>query len=350
MPSETHFWRQAFCRLYETRVPIVPLGKIMHWRAVVDALGVETPTARDLALVADDYFYRPHSSAPTAAELDAHRHEGAIGGAQWLLYPVVRRAGADLSAPRGFVELPWFVEAEFVVRDSLDRDLRRLLGGSRLRELSRLVRRADEHFEWEVATGAQVDDETLVAFDRLHQLNLTKYGHSRNHFSLSILRDIAISALRERVCVFLHRRQSDGALVQAVLAMHYPESKTLEVLVQGIDHTAVARSQNLYAVALYRIYRWGLARDIHRFNLGRGAQLAKLNLGANRFHVVSNHIAPVDDTRPVDFGALQVAARSSIDKALAALAKAADRRDGGRNVMLPKRAEIAEHEHSKVIA
>jgi hypothetical protein len=233
--------------------------------------------------------------------------------------------------------LPWFVEAEFVIRDNLDSDLRGLLGGARLRELRRLVRRADEHFRWEVATGAGINDEILMAFDRLHRLNLAKYGHTHNHFSLAIVRDVAISALRERVCMFLHRRQSDNAPVQAVLGMHYPGSNALELLVQGIDHTAVAQSQNLYAVALYRIYRWGAARDIHRFNLGRGAQLAKLNLGANRFHVVSNYIAPVDDTRPGDFAALQAAARASIDKAVAALATAADRRDGGGNVMLPRR-------------
>ncbi|WP_040785709.1 GNAT family N-acetyltransferase [Nocardia pneumoniae] len=332
-PADPQPWRNAVCRLYGTSSPVVPLGKIMHWRAVTEALGVETPAA-DPALIAGGYFYRPHTTAPDAAELEADIWAAVSGGARWLLYPVVRGAAALLER-HGFVELPWFVEAEFVTDDEPDHQLRTLMGGARFRELRRMVRRAEEQFEWHMTTGDRIDDEILTAFDRLHRLNLAKYGHTRNHFALPILRDLTRSALGERMCFFLHRQRSGGTPVQAVLAMRYPESNTVEVLVQGIDHAVVPPAQNLYATALYRIYRWGWSRGIHRFNLGRGAQLAKLNLGANRFHVVSNHIAPVTGDRHEEFAALRAAARASMNTALAALRAAADRRSA-RDVVLPR--------------
>ncbi|MFI6367617.1 GNAT family N-acetyltransferase [Nocardia sp. NPDC050630] len=329
--ADTRPWRQAACQLYETPNLVVPLGEILHWRAVVEALGIESTA--DATLLTGGYFYRPHTSAPSESELDAARHEAAAGGARWLLYPVVRDDDAgQVLARHDFVDLPWFIEAEFVAADDIDHDLRKLLGGTRFRELRRLVRRADEQFEWDVVTGSAIDEDILMAFDRLHRMNLAKYGHTRNHFALPILRNLAKSSLGERMCVFLHRRR-DGTPVQAVLALHHPESNTVEALVQGIDHAALPAAQNLYATALYRIYHWGSAHGVNRFNLGRGAQLTKLKLGANRFHVVSNHIGSVAGTPTREFDAVRAAAQASIGTAVAVLRAAIDRH-GVRTVLL----------------
>jgi hypothetical protein len=180
-----------------------------------------------------------------------------------------------------------------------------------------------------------------VSFDRLHQLNLAKYEHPRNHFSLPILRMIAASPLRDRICVFLHRRQSDGRAVQGVLTVIDRAPGAMDVLVQGIDHTAVPRSQNLYVAAVHRIYLWGATRGVCRFNLGRGAPLTKLNLGANRFHVVSNHISAVHEASPAPLTTLQTAARASIGGAVAELTTVVEHRGRSGQVALPKEIQWA---------
>ena len=312
-------WRQAFCRLYGTERPVVPLGRIMHWRAVAGALPGGSFADSDPALITGGYFYRPHTTAPSAAELDALPRDDE---ARWVLCPVVRHGEGATLAERGFTELPWFLEAELIASDDVDRDLRASLGGARFRELRRLARRAEADFRWEVA---EITEDTLLAFDRLHRQNLAKYGHAHNHFSLEILRDLRASPLGDRLCLFLHRDRHD-APVQAVLGLRHPES--LELLVQGIDHAAVPPSHNLYAAALYRIYHWGADHGLSRFNLGRGAALAKLNLGANRFHVVANHIDG-------DVGALREAACAAMDQAVATLCAAAGRR--AESLVLPRR-------------
>jgi hypothetical protein len=139
--------------LYGTHAPVVRLGAILHWHAVVGALGVAAVAEYDPAFVAHGYFYRPHTPAPQDAQLDADRSEAEAGAARWLLYPVVRTGDGEALASRGFVELPWFVESEFVVEEDVERDLHRLLGRSRLKERHRLIRRADESYIWQAAVG-----------------------------------------------------------------------------------------------------------------------------------------------------------------------------------------------------
>jgi hypothetical protein len=334
--ADTAQWRQAWCRLYDTPTSDVPLGRIMHWRAVVAALGVGAALDSDRTLVTRGFFYQPHTTPPELAELRADRCAAARLGARWLLYPVVRTSEARELAEHGGTLLPWFLEAEYVPTDEVDRDLRNLLGGARFRELRRLVRRADEHYTWEACTGSDIDDEVLNSFDRLHHMNLAKYGHRHNHFAMPILHDLTASALRDRLCVFRHRGFG-GETVHAVLALRGRESDTLDVLVHGIDHVRVPPAQNLYATGLYRIYRWGVAHGIRRFALGRGAERVKLDLGANRFHVVANALIRVDGGEPVTtgLGPLREAARAAIEQPLRELTSIVARRDLTGSVLVP---------------
>ncbi|MEU1986030.1 GNAT family N-acetyltransferase [Nocardia sp. NPDC019395] len=336
-PGSDDPWQQAWCRLYDTPNALVPLGTIMHWRSVAGGLGVVTSLDHDTALVSRGYFYRPHTPPPDAVDLEADRRAAAAAEAEWLLYPVIRTGDTGALGASGHPGLPWFVEAEFVPTGDIDRDLRTVLGGTRFRDLRRLVRRSDEHFVWEVTRGEQIDDGTLVEFDRLHQLNLAKYGHRHNHFALPILRGLAASGLRERLCVFGHRTRT-GIPVQAALAVHYPESATLEILVHGIDHAAVPSSQNLYAATMYRIYRWGQAHGIGRFNLGRGAERVKLDLGANRFHVVANYLVPASGATTPDpvVDRLAAAARTATTRSVHTLNTVVARRGLGGVVTTPR--------------
>jgi CelD/BcsL family acetyltransferase involved in cellulose biosynthesis len=333
-------WRKAFCQLYRVRRPCVPLGDIIHWRAVIDALGVGSHLDRDLAYVPSGYFYQTHTQAPTRSEMDGACRDAHRYGARWVLYPVVRQPAAAADAESGgAVELPWFVSAEYEVRRGVDEDLRDQLGGARTREIARLSRRAAGQVTWDASTGEPAPD-VLAAFDRLHRLNLERYGHRHNHFARPILAELIRSPLRDDLCVFRHVPAGGGDPVQAVLALWSREEALLHLQVQGIDHARVAPAVNLYATMLYRIFGWGVANGIRRFDLGRGAYAAKLNLGANRFQVVSNLLIPVaPGAEPDDLTELRKAAAHAVDAAVDQLRTTVLRRGAAAHIELPQLPE-----------
>lgn len=334
-------WRKAFCQLYRVRRPCVPLGDIIHWRAVIDALGVGSHLDHDFAYVPSGYFYQTYTPAPTRPEVEvacryAHRH-----GARWVLYPVMHQPAAAAGAELGGVELPWFVSAEYEVRRGVDEDLRDQLGGARFREIARLSRRAAEQVTWHASTGEPAPD-ALASFDRLHRLNLDRYGHRHNHFARPILAELIRSPLRDNLCLFRHLPTRGGDPVQAVLALRSREAAAalLHLQVQGIDHARVTPAVNLYATMLYRIFHWGAANGIRRFDLGRGAHAAKLNLGANRFQVVSNLLVPVaPSAEPTDLTGLRKAAAHAVDGAVDQLRTTVGRRGVAAQIELPQRRE-----------
>jgi hypothetical protein len=333
-------WRKAFCQLYRVSQPRVPLGDIMHWRAVIGALGVGSHLDHDLAYVPSGYFYQTHTPAPTRSDVDLACRDARRNGARWVLYPVVPQPPAAAYAESGgAVELPWFVSAEYEVRSGVDEDLRDQLGGARTREIARLARRAAGQFTWQASTGEPAPD-VLASFDRLHRLNLDRYGHRHNHFAQPILAELIRSPLRDDLCIFRHLPAGGGDPVQAVLALRSPEEALLHLQVQGIDHARVAPAVNLYATMLYRIFGWGVANGIRRFDLGRGAHAAKLNLGANRFQVVSNLLVPVaPDAEPSDLTRLRKAAAHAIDAATDELRTTVRRRGTEAQIELPERGE-----------
>jgi hypothetical protein len=333
-------WRKAFCQLYRVRRPCVPLGDIMHWRAVIDALGVGSHLDHDLAYVPSGYFYQTHTPAPTRSEVDMACRDARWQGARWVLYPVVRQPAAAASAELGgAVELPWFVSAEYRVRRGVDEDLRAQLGGARFREIARLARRAAGQVTWHASTGDPAPD-VLASFDRLHRLNLDRYGHQHNHFSLPILAELIRSPLRDNLCIFWHRQVRGGDPVQAVLALWSREAGRLHLLVQGIDHARAAPAVNLYATMLYRIFGWGAANGVRRFDLGRGAHTAKLNLGANWFGVVSNLLLPLAaGAERGDITGLRKAAAHAADTAVDQLRTTVVRRGAAAHIELPQRRQ-----------
>lgn len=329
-------WRAAFCLLYQVGVPCVPLGDIMHWRAVVGGLGAGSHLDHDVAYLPSGYFYRSHTPAPTASDVAAARRDARGYGARWVLYPVVRQPAAAAIAERdGAVELPWFVSAEYEVRRGVDEDLRDQLGGARFREIARLSRRAAGQVTWQASTGEPGPD-LLASFDRLHRLNLDRYGHRHNHFAPPILAGLVRSPLRDDLCVFRHLPAGGGDPVQAVLALWSREAALLHLQVQGIDHARVAPAVNLYATMLYRVFHWGVAGGVRRFDLGRGAHATKLNLGANRFHVLSNLLVPAaPGADPGDLVALRKAAAHAVDATLDDLRTTVVRRGAPGYVHVP---------------
>jgi hypothetical protein len=295
-------YERLFALLYGTGGAEAPvrLGDVIHWRAGLDGCGLnDLSLNRSTAYVPSGYFYRAHTSAPSEPEVAAALRTAATRGADWVLYPTVRDEDDTRAlTASGFVALPWFVEAEYRVRHGLDADLRAQLGPGRHRELLRLVRRADERFFTTVTEGhdALTEAGVLESFDRVHRLNLLKYGHGANHFSADITHALADSPLGSRLCLFRRHLRQGGDVVQAVLALIEDGGEAVHLLVQGIDHGRVPPGQNLYATSLYEIFRWGVRRGITVFNLGRGAERVKLNLGANAFHLLANHLGSVSIT------------------------------------------------------
>lgn len=330
-------WRRAFCLLYDVDDPVVSLGNIMHWRAVVQALDCRSPLDDQSAYVSGSYFYRPHSEVPDIGAVDEAMDASRHHGAKWTLFPAVRGYDPiDRLNRSGFVGLPWFVEAEYERHADVDTDLRSSLGGNQFRRLLKAVRRSDEQFNWHATVGEKIDQSVLSSFCRLHEMNIAKYGHIRNHFSLPILEELVRSPIRQQLCIFWYRRREDDLPVQAMLGFLDPRSGELELWVQGRDGESIPASLNLYRSGIYQVLRWAEGRGVQRVNLGRGAEVVKLQLGANRFHVVSNFLASNAIESHSDLGRLSDAATRAIRDSIQRLQSLVEQRRVTGDVELPK--------------
>jgi hypothetical protein len=302
-------FQEMFCRMYGVADPAVPLQKIIHWWAVTADVGMQDdPANLGTAFVPAGHFYEMHIPVPGDERRRTDRGRARDAGAEWLLYPQVRTTDDSTAlAAVGFLDLPWFLEAQYRVRTGVDDDLRAHLGNSRYRDLRRLVRRAATEYDHRVLDGAAAaaDPAALKAFDQLHSLNLTKYGHRYNHLSGTALDLVLDSPLRDRMRLFLRQSRTDGETVQAVLCFLDPTGTELTILAQGIDHGLVTPGQNVYRAAFYELYQWGEAHGVRVFSLGRGNEVKKLDVGANTYHLLANHIGGAAGADPAVFAPLR---------------------------------------------
>jgi Acetyltransferase (GNAT) domain len=301
-------YRTLFCQMYGKPRPVVALSEIIHWWAIVRELGLgHLAINQQTAYVADGYFYAVHLSQPKQRQVKWAFAEARAHSADWVLFPVVRPdPPAAALGTAGFQAVPWFVEAEYRVRAGVDDDLCAQLGKLRYRDLRRLVRRADEEYTHQILSGEELADaKTLMTFDRLHQMNLEKYGHRHNHLSLPALRVLLESPLGGRLRLFLRRPRAGGDPVQAALGLLDGSGRTMTLLAQSINRDAVLPRQNLYKAYFYQTYQWGVANGVEVFSLGRGAELKKLDMGANTFYRLDNHIAPLRQQGTADLAILR---------------------------------------------
>ncbi|WBB75659.1 GNAT family N-acetyltransferase [Micromonospora sp. WMMD1128] len=312
-----------FCRMYEVAEPAVPLSRIIHWRAVTADVGMQDDDCNlGTAFVPAGHFYEMHIPVPADERRRADRERARRAGADWLLYPQIRTTGDTAAlAVDGFLDLPWFIEAQYRVRAGVDDDLRAHLGNSRYRDLRRLVRRAAGEYDYRVLDGAEAaaDPAALKDFDRLHALNLAKYGHRYNHLSATALDLVLDSPLRDRMRLFLRQSRADGATVQVVLCFLDPTGTELTILAQGIDPALVSPGQNVYRAAFYELYRWGEDHGVGAFSLGRGNEVKKLDVGANTYHLLANHIGGVSGADPAVFAPMRAALRGFFDRVIGEL-------------------------------
>jgi hypothetical protein len=335
-------YRRLFEQLYQTNGDTVRLGKIMHWNAVMrdlDRSGLRLN--QELAYLPRGYFYGSHTPAPGTSEIETDAGAALANGAHWLLYPAVRHPAPALNRT-GFVDLPWFIATNYHVRSGLATDLRAQLGGRRHRELRRHIRLADEHFPSTVCYGRSALSEpgVMASFDRLHQLNLKKYGHRRNHYDSAALEVLLTSGLGDRLGVLLRHPRAGGPAVAATLFLDEPDGTCMHLLVQGIDHDVVQTGHNLYAASVLDLLEWGTGREIGLFDLGKSAETTKLGLGANSFHLLWNHLVPVADWTHrtglrTELDDLRAAATARMRASLAALQAKVHRRGVAHLIDLP---------------
>lgn len=330
-------YRALFCTLHRHRWPVAPLARIPHWIGPARAaLGRASDLERCRALVPSGCFYALSTPAPSDREVESALAEASGADAHAVLFPVIR-AGADTAAlaGRAFRAIPWFIEASYEVCAGVEADLRAQLGGRKWRDLRKIARHYEQAFALEVHAGPAIADSVLEEFDRLHQCNLTKYGHAMNFYSREVLGCLLGSPLGPHTRVFVSRRRSDGCAAQALLALAGADE--MRLLVQGIDPAVVPPGQNLYRALLVLLFLRGAEAGVQRFHLGRGSEALKLSLGANRFHRLDNHLwiderAPAGWAAELDAIAAAMSARAAV--AIAALRELAQR-GGGAALSLP---------------
>ena len=331
-------YRALFCQIYGVEAPVVPLGMIIHWSAIVRETGLaDLAVNSDTAYIPDGYFYAVHNEVPDAAGIRDAMTSAAVHDADWVLYPVLRSGDrTDELAAAGFTPIPWFVEAEYRVRADVDTDLRAQLGNGRYRDLRRLVRRAEQSYRHEILTGTELAGmpDRLIEFDRLHQLHMTRYGHCHNHLSAPALHLMLNSPLSPGLVLFVRYHDRTAQPVQAALSLLDPSGRELTLLAQGIDRAAVPAGHNLYRTWFYEMYRWGVAHGVEVFNLGRGAEQKKLDMGANTFHLLDNHLAPTRRRDTADVHAMRQKLVPFFADVRRHLADTVQHRETGQNVEL----------------
>lgn len=292
-------YKTMFCHLYhpvssypDSQLQFVPLNQLLHWQHRMKRWHIEDKKINQQnGCIPKGYFYSIHTPLPQIDEIAQilKAHQGVT------LIPNIRVGspsnGKDSLDDAGFLRLPWSLEAIYQMRDGLDLDLRAQLGKKRHKEIKRLVRNAENEYEFLIFLGSQAHtEEVLNTFSKLHEFNALKYHHGLNTYSREILDALVSSSLGGQMLIGMQKDRQNGQIVQSSLSLVSFDTQEMVQLAQGIDHHQVPPTQNLYVAETYQLYRWGNDHGITRFNLGRDSPLIKRALGANEFYPLENRI------------------------------------------------------------
>lgn len=296
-PPALRAFRELFLAGRGLDVPRVRLAELPHWVSPVRAALPDGTRCDDWsAWVAPSYFYgfsSPGDPATVAAAVTA----GADAGADCVLLPVVADPRPALAA--GFVCVPWFFEAIYEVREDPAADLRASVGNKRAREVARLGERFTEAYRTRVvqADELRADPSLLDAFDRLHRLNLEKYGHRFNFYHRSVLDVLLRSELGDAATILFVDDLRTGGVVGTALGLLSADRREFADLVGGIDESQRRPGQNVYIGQTRALVRWGAELGVRRFLLGRGNEAQKIGLGANQIRTLYNCVLPLRQER-----------------------------------------------------
>lgn len=314
-------FRDLFCVAQRSAVPVAPFDRLAHWMSPARALVEGGHAYADAPVfVPAGYFYQLSASAPKADEIDQSLAAAREHGAAYVMYPCVRH-DADRGAlvGRGFQPFPWFIESSCLRSGDLEAQMRAQLGSDRFRQIRRSLRRYHDDYETEIVVG-QAAAALVHEFDQLHQRNLEKYGHRVNFYERAVLDRMFASSLGDNTFLFFSRDRRTATRVQGLLGLLDHAKQRVQLLVAGIDRSAVRPGHNVYLSAIFALYAWGEANGFSLFDLGRGKQLDKVRLGANRFRLLFNYVRGVDRPLHEDLVVVQEAARRKAEADLRDLA------------------------------
>ena len=284
---------KLFCELYQVRLPCVVLREIIHWHSLVKKLELESQSFHDkLAYVMPGYFYSSASPIPNFTEVKDTIKAANELQADLVLLPVIRNTEKSSNLDMFNSSIPYFLESIYKVNHSLHEDLRKQLGKKRYKEILRVSNKIDQEYTIEFIEGDNIlkKPEMLVIFDKLHELNIRKYKHTRNHFNANIINNLLSSSMNGKVLFVFYRDIYTQEYVLGSLNLIDRKDRTIHLLVVGINRDKIPHSRNLYANFVYNIYKYGVGNNIDEFNLGRGLPANKLKLGANHFYILSNYL------------------------------------------------------------
>jgi hypothetical protein len=292
------FCRRLFLRCMGLTEPVLEPDRLPHWKAHMDFLrehGVPggSPLGQSLTRFFGGFFYSPTTPALARSVVDAEQQAAAQDGIAQCLVPAVG-ATEDTAAlvEAGFRPLPFTVASVFEIEAGVEPDLRRRLGPHRFREVLRAVRRASDQYDGFYADAAELEANgpLLATAIQLHARNIEQYQLPSNLFHAGVWADLLTGPWRPHLRVAFHVDRHSGAPVQAMILLLSEATGDLYLLAQGIDHSRVPRSQNLYTAAVYKHLCYAEARGVRRIHLGRGMYDVKSRLGANRFTLLNHWI------------------------------------------------------------
>lgn len=296
--SVMSLFRELFLDAHSIEKPVIELDRIVHWKAHMRMIGrVESKLSKRKALFFGGYLYNFSTPPIGAEEITQAIEYGRENGAEIVVVPTVR----DVDDCGGledahFKRVPCFIESVVEIDGAVFDDVRARIGGKRYREMLRRDRAVSDEYEMSLYKGSELreNDELVQLVADLHNENIKKYSYPTNFYSKSVIKRLSESSLADGVIVGIRSRRSDSYPVQVFIWLFSRERSELYSLVQGIRHEDVPRKHNLYVAAKCDLYRFAESKNVKKIYCGRGNQLEKYRLGANKFYLLNHWIYSED--------------------------------------------------------
>lgn len=296
-----HAQRNAFCISYGVSCPQLPLCGITHWEATLKGKAVRhSALHEEQAHVAPGFFYLPVSERPDPHYLNELTQEAQA--ADWLLVPSLEKSTGSLLQKYEQEIIPVnFMEVAYLqVEGTLDECLLTSMGRKHYKEMMRLTRRAEDLCHTQIYRLGELaeNSEVLAAFSLLQSLNVDKYQHVKNLYSLEALQTLARSTEGSKYYIKINYDKTTHAPVYSSLSYADEHRGVFSQLVQGQDRSLVPAGLNLYVSDYYQLYKVADSLGFKINCLGRGAIEIKKRMGANRVVDLENWLIPIRTKNP----------------------------------------------------
>jgi len=271
--------------------PIVQLKDIPQWVGFLKSVGVKnTPLDDCSTFLSNGYFYNFSSRTPIN-KLDIN-HEAEIH-----FIPTLRdECNASILETQGFIKIPSYIESCLEIVDSLDFQLKHSLGNKRYKDIKRLTNKGRKcypiiFYDWQDIQG---NNCLLNAFAKLHEYNSFKYNHNYNLYNYDALKKLFESHLKKNIFIGLRYDKENSRYVQGFIFLVGQKYSDIYLLAQGSNIDMIQNGNNLYVAMLYELFNFAYSRKIFSIYLGRGSELNKRKIGANKFFLLNNWIKPIN--------------------------------------------------------